>query len=163
MLETAAGEGGIDMMPRVAGCKLQVAGTHHKTKDGTRFSHAACYLLFATCIFLVFSQGAHARSKTFPVEVKVDFGTTAKKGVERTLYVEKGTTPKEAVSQIFPVLSGMACCSPRDLISIDGVAVDPAKNRWWICKLNGSKKFSPHKKKLKPGDRIEWQYVEDEQ
>ena len=109
--------------------------------------------------------------KEFPIYMKVDFGPAglsasnpAGKPVhEEKIFVEKGTTPKEAVSQIFPILSGKTCCSFREIMEIDGVRVDPAKNRWWICKVNGSKKISPSKKKLKSGDRVEWDYVEESQ
>ncbi len=97
--------------------------------------------------------------KTFPITLKVDFGTAGRPAYEGTLNIEKGTTPKEAVSQVYPIQSGMVCCSLRDVLSIDGVRVDPAKGRWWICLLNGSKNVSPKKKKLKKGDIVEWKYV----
>lgn len=101
------------------------------------------------------------KPKAFPVTVKVDFGPAGKGVHEERIFVEKGATPKEAVSQIFPVLSGKTCCSFREIMAIDGVKVEPSKNRWWTCKLNGSKKVSPAKKKLKKGDLIEWTYQED--
>ena len=101
--------------------------------------------------------------KIFQIDMKVDFGPAGKSVHEEKIYVEKGTTPKEAVSQVFPILSGKTCCSFREIMEIDGVRVDPAKNRWWTCILNGSKKVSPRKKKLKPGDNLEWKYVQDEQ
>lgn len=99
----------------------------------------------------------------FPVQVKVDFGPASKPAHQETIYVEEGTTPKEAVSQVFPVMSGKTCCSYREIMEIGGVRVDPAKNRWWMCFLNGSVKVSPQKKKLKEGDVVEWVYVQDEQ
>ena len=117
-------------------------------------------------VFLVTSVSACAvfsKSRTFAVEVKVDFGPAGKPAHAETIEVEKGTTPKEAVSQVFPVLSGKACCSFREILAVDGVKVDPAKNRWWICMINGSKKVSPRKTKLKPGDVLEWKYVEESQ
>ncbi len=123
-------------------------------------------LVLAALFSILFSADAAAmarKPRTFPIHIKVDFGPAGKPLHEEKLYVEKGTTPKEAVSQVFPVLSGKACCSPRELIAIDGVKIDPAKNRWWTCVLNGSKKFSPQKKKLKSGDRLEWKYVEEAQ
>ena len=103
------------------------------------------------------------KPKTFPIQIKVDFGSAGKPFHEETLYVETGTTPKEAVSQVFPVLSGKACCSLREVIEIGGVKIDPAKNRWWVCLVNGSKKISPHKKKLKQGDVVEWNYIQESQ
>lgn len=104
------------------------------------------------------------RPKLFTITMKVDFGPAGKPAyVGEKFYVEKGTTAKEAVSQVFPILSGRVCCSLHDLLSIDGVKIDPAKNRWWMCLLNGSTKFSPHEKKLKPGDVVEWKYIQDGQ
>lgn len=103
------------------------------------------------------------KHKAYPITVRVDFGPADKPAHEEKIFVEKGTTPKEAVSQIFPVLSGKTCCSFREIMAIDGVKVDPAKNRWWTCAVNGSKKVSPQKKKLKSGDRVEWVYSEDGQ
>lgn len=99
----------------------------------------------------------------YQIEMKVDFGPAGKPAHSEKLYVEKGTTPKEAVSQVFPVLSGKTCCSFREVMEIGGVRVDPAKNRWWMCRLNGSTKVSPQKKKLKDGDVVEWFYSEDAQ
>ncbi len=95
--------------------------------------------------------------------MKVDFGPAGKPGYDDMIDVEKGTTPKEAVSQVFPVLSGKACCSFREVIEIGDVGINPAKNLWWICKVNGSKKISPHRQKLKAGDVVEWQFIQDAQ
>ena len=97
---------------------------------------------------------------TFPIELKVDFGATGKPLHVETLQVEKGTTPKEAVSQVFPIQSGKVCCSLKDVYSIDGVKVDPSSGGWWICLLNGSKDVAPGKYKLKKGDVIEWKYIQ---
>ncbi len=121
------------------------------------------FLIFA----LSFSPPLYAMGrkphKEFPVLMKVDFGPAGKPAREEKIFVEKGTTPKEAVSQVFPVLSGKTCCSFREIMEIDGVRVEPSKNRWWICKVNGSKKISPAKTKLKSGDAVEWTYVEEAQ
>ena len=104
------------------------------------------------------------KPRTFSITLKVDFGSAGRPLYSGALEVEKGTTPKEAVSQVFSVLSGKSCCSLREVIAIDGVAIDPAKNRWWICKVNGSlKKVAPHKRKLKPGDKVEWEYIQNPQ
>ena len=124
------------------------------------------WVFFAAALLFPGAMKAEAmgrRPKTFAVQMRVDFGPANKPAHAEKLYVERGTTPKEAVSQVFPILSGKACCSFRDLIAIDGVKIDPAKNRWWICLLNGSKDVSPQKYKLKPGDVVEWQYIEDNQ
>ena len=103
------------------------------------------------------------KHKPFQIQMKVDFGPANKPAYDQTITVEPGTTPKEAVSQVFPVLSGVACCSFRDVIEIGGIKINPAKNKWWTCALNGSKKVSPQKKKLKPGDVVEWKYIQDSQ
>lgn len=122
------------------------------------------------------------KPKTFQVQMQVDFGParpspfvaqgqTGEVGgpgnqasYEGTLEVEKGMTPKDAVSLVFPVRSGMGCCSLRELIEIDGIAIDPAKNRWWNCSINGERrKVSPHNTKLKSGDRVSWQFSESAQ
>lgn len=109
--------------------------------------------------FQAFGMGQ--KPKTFPVQIKVDFGSAGKPSHDTQLYVENGTTPKEAVSQVFPILSGKACCSFREVVEIGGVRVDPEKKLWWICLLNGSKDISPQKKKLKEGDVVEWKYIQD--
>ena len=118
-------------------------------------------------LVLFAAANAHAMARTpkvFPIELKVDFGPAGKPVYEeKNFQIERDTTAKEAVSQVFPILSGRGCCSLREVIAIDGVKIDPAKNRWWTCSLNGSRKFSPQKKKLKPGDRIEWKYIQDSQ
>lgn len=114
----------------------------------------------------IMASGALAMAKppkTFPIEVKVDFGPAGKPSFSETIEVEKGTAPKEAVAQVFPVLLGKSCCSLREILSIDSVSIDPSQNRWWVCRLNGSKKVSPSKTKLKRGDRLEWIYLEDKQ
>lgn len=119
--------------------------------------------LVAAAFFVSGAPAFGRYPKLFPIEVRVDFGPAGKPVHEETLYVEAGTTPKEAVSQIFPILAGKACCSAREILAIDGVAIDPAKNRWWTCAVNGSKKLSPHKRRLRRGDKLEWRYIEDSQ
>ncbi len=127
------------------------------------FLNISVFLIFISILF-GFNGSAFARKhKEFPIFVVVDFGPAGKPRHEEKLHVEKGTTAKEAVSQIFPIMSGKTCCSFREIMEIGGVRVDPAKNRWWICTLNGSKKFSPTRKKLKLGDRIEWKFIEEQQ
>ena len=93
----------------------------------------------------------------------VDFGSAGKQGYDSTLLAEKEMNAIEAVGQVYPILYGMACCSMREIVEINGVRIDPAENRWWKATLNGSTKFSPRKKKLKRGDRLEWHYIEETQ
>lgn len=124
------------------------------------------FTVIAAAIFLDFNtaQAMSRKPKEFTIELKVDFGPAGKPGFEdKRFLVENGTTPKEAVSQVFPVLSGRGCCSLREVIAIDGVQIDPLKNRWWVSELNGTRKFSPQKKKLEPGDRVEWKYIQNAQ
>jgi hypothetical protein len=108
---------------------------------------------------------ASQKPKLFDVILKIDFGLAGKPIHEGKLEVEEGTTPNEVVSRVFPIRSGMSCCSLRELIEIDGVAIDPAKNRWWICSINGTKKMAgpPHRTQLKVGDVVEWKFIEDSQ
>ncbi len=120
-------------------------------------------LFILSTLWLAPSAEAGKKPKVFPIEVKVDFGPAGKPAYAGTLTVEKGTTPKEAVSQIFPVLSGYACCSLREIVAIDGVRIDPAKNHWWTVAVNGSKKVKPNKTKLKKGDILEWKYIQEAQ
>lgn len=120
-------------------------------------------------VFLLVGVGFSAQAMmnrkppVYPIEIKVDFGPSGKGTHQETIYIEQGTTPKEAVSQVFPILSGKTCCSFREIMEIGGVRVNPAKNWWWTCRVNGSKKISPQKKKLKRGDVVEWKYSEEAQ
>ena len=103
------------------------------------------------------------KAAAFPIDLTVDFGPAGKDGHAGTLFVERNTTPTEAVAQVYPVLFGKTCCSLKDVMEIGGVRVDPVRNMWWTVWLNGSKKFSPRKKKLRKGDKLEWRYVEESQ
>ncbi len=127
------------------------------------FSVLSFTISFAAPAQAAFWNRGGTKYKTFNVEVRVDYGPAGKPSIKETIEVEKGTTPKEAVSQVVPIQSGKTCCSFREILAIDGVAVDPAQNRWWTCWLNGSKKVSPRKTKLKAGDVVEWKYIQDEQ
>lgn len=122
-------------------------------------------LVFALVVASPWGQTGDAKDKptfeTFPVRMKVDFGVAGKPAYDAELLVEKDTTPKEAVSQVFPIRSGYVCCSLRDVYAIDGVAVDASQKKWWICLLNGSKNVAPGLKKLKRGDRVEWKYIQE--
>lgn len=95
-----------------------------------------------------------------PVTVIVDFGPAGKPTREAHLEVDKGSTPKDVVSLLFPIQSGSTCCNTRELAAIDGVRSDPETNRWWSCRLNGSTKLSPFRTELKPNDRVEWTYAD---
>ena len=99
----------------------------------------------------------------FDVTLEVDFGPARKPPVHRMLQVGKGATPESLTAQVFPVGKGSVCCDPREVAVIDGVATDPAANRWWTVSVNGSKKVSPYKTQLKPGDVVRWEYRQSEQ
>ncbi len=123
-------------------------------------------LFLSLAAALLFFPGCAHKSpnppKLFPIQMKVDFGPAEKPSHEEKLFIEEGTTPKEAVSQVFPIRSGKSCCSFREVFEINGVAVDPLKKRWWICLVNGNKRdTSPHQTLLKAGDVVEWQYIQD--
>ncbi|MBI1977091.1 MAG: hypothetical protein HYS56_06255 [Candidatus Omnitrophica bacterium] len=98
-------------------------------------------------------------SNTIPVEVVVDFGPAGKQAIQKQVEVSKGSTPRDAVSIILPIMTGLSCCDTREVISIDGIIVNPAENRWWICLLNGSKNVNPRTAKLKAGDIVQWKYI----
>ena len=101
---------------------------------------------------------------SFPVTLEVDFGPAGKPAVRQTVQVEKGATPQDATGKAFPVEKGAVCCDPREVATLDGVAADPATNRWWTVSINGSKKgVSPYKTRLKPGDVVRWEYRSYEQ
>ncbi len=105
----------------------------------------------------------HDKPRRIPVVVRVDFGPAGKPLREERLEVDKGSTPKDVVSILFPIQSGDVCCNTREIASIDGVRPDPAKNRWWNCRLNGSTKVGPFRTTLKANDRVEWIYREGPQ
>lgn len=98
-------------------------------------------------------------SKTFDVTLEADFGPAGKPAVRQVVQVETGATPQDATAKVFPLEKGAVCCDPREVSTIDGVASDPATNRWWTVSINGSKKgVSPYKTRLKPGDVVRWEY-----
>lgn len=100
------------------------------------------------------------KPRRIPVVIRVDFGPAGKSLREERLEVDKGSTPKDVVSILFPIQSGDVCCNTREIASIDGVRPDPAKNRWWSCRLNGSTKVGPFRTVLKANDVVEWIYAE---
>ena len=115
------------------------------------------------------TAGGCARSDQFatheriPVTVRVEFGPANKPSKEAELMVDRGSTPKDVVSILFPIQSGEVCCNTREIASIDGVRPDPSRNRWWNCRLNGSTNVGAFRTELKPHDRVEWFYHEQSQ
>ncbi len=99
-----------------------------------------------------------------PVTVRVDFGPAHKPVKVQKVMVRESSSPKDALRELFPVEQGSTCCHPEEVKGIDGISVDPLKNRWWRLMINGTgKNASPHKSHLKAGDLMEWVYIEDAQ
>lgn len=95
--------------------------------------------------------------------LEVEFGPAGKPPIRRTVQVARGATPDRALAAVCVVDKGSTCCDPRETAGIDGVAADPAANRWWTVAVNGSKKVSPYKTRLKTGDVVRWEYRQYEQ
>jgi hypothetical protein len=102
--------------------------------------------------------------KMVSITVHVDYGPAGKPAVRTDVTIPEGATPKEALQKIFPVEEGKICCHAGEVKGINGVSVDPLKNRWWRLRINGtSKNASPQKTRLNAGDLMEWIYFEDAQ
>lgn len=128
------------------------------------FLHKSIFGLAVISVLIVSSQDTYAmgrKPKTFNIQLKVDFGPAGKPAYDQPLEVERGSTAKDAVAQVFPIQSGKFCCSLREVGAIDGIKTEPANSNWWICLLNGSKNFNPRTKELKPGDVVEWKYIHE--
>jgi len=117
--------------------------------------------------FSLLASGCAARSRSrpnsFDVTLEVDFGPAGKPPIRRVLRVERGITPDGLVAAVSPVEKGAVCCDRRETASIGGVAADPAANRWWTVSINGSRKVSPFKTRLNPGDVVRWEYRQNDQ
>ena len=123
-------------------------------------------LLICLCGILAIAPlgcSANREHDRLPVTLRVDFGPVGKPAYEGALMVDAGSTPKDLVSVAFPIQSGSICCNTREVSAIDGVRTEPARNRWWTCRLNGSARVSPHRTPLHRGDRVEWMFVEQPQ
>ncbi len=110
-------------------------------------------------LYLALTGCATARGP-FDVALEVDFGPAGRPAVRKTVQVERGATPEVVLARAFPVEKGAVCCDPRETAAIDGVAADPATNRWWTVSVNGSKKVSPYRTRVRPGDRVRWEFRE---
>ncbi len=117
------------------------------------------WLILIVCFSCVLGCArAPVAQRSFDVVLEVDFGPANRPAVRQVVQVEKRATPQDATAKVFPVEKGSVCCDPRETASIDGVAADPASNRWWTVSINGSRKVSPYKTKLKPMDVVRWEY-----
>lgn len=109
------------------------------------------------------TQDTGKSPERLPVIVRVDFGPAGREGREEHVLVDRDSTAKDVVSLFFPIQSAATCCNTRELAAIDGVWTDPAQNRWWTCRVNGSTKISPFQTVLHAGDQVEWIFVEQSQ
>lgn len=127
------------------------------------------YGWIAVSVLLLVTGGAVALHKgaekeRIPVTLRVDFGPAGKPAYEGELLVDRGSTPKDAVSVVFPIQSGSICCNTREISAINGVRAEPSLNRWWTCRIQGRRKgVSPFRTALRPGDEVSWIYVEQPQ
>lgn len=97
--------------------------------------------------------------RLIPVTLTIDFGPAGKPKIEKEIQVREGTPPKEALEKICKVEDGKVCCHPGEVKGIDGVAIDPLQDLWWRLEINGEgRAASPHKSRLKAGDRVAWIY-----
>lgn len=117
---------------------------------------------FLSCLLAAMAAAGCATAgparKTFDVTVEVDFGPAGKSAVREVVQVEPGATAHVAVKKLFPVEHGAVCCDPRETSSLGGVSADPAANKFWSVSINGSRKVSPYKTQLQPGDLVRWEY-----
>lgn len=120
--------------------------------------------LFLVCFLAVGCATLGKRqAREFEVGLEVDFGPANRPTLQRVVQVKRGTTPELLLAQVYTVQKGAVCCDSRETAAIDGVAADPATNRWWTVSVNGSKKVSPYKTRLKSGDQVRWEYRQSDQ
>ena len=77
------------------------------------------------------------------------------------LSVPIGTTVSQALETAYTVKHGVVCCDSRDIWAINGLAVDPYKEKWWIIKVNGNTQNTSSTRKLVDGDIVELVYMEN--
>jgi len=114
-------------------------------------------------LFLVGCAMLHPVPQAFDVTLEVDFGPANRPAIHRFVQVERRATARTLTEKVCVVERGTVCCDSREIAAIDGVAADPAANRWWTVSINGSKKVSPFKTRLRPGDVVRWEYRQYEQ
>ncbi len=133
-------------------------------RPSTSSGRTACRgAILILCLLAAGCATLAAPKEPFDVTLEVDFGPANRPAVRSVVQVERGTTLHILTAKVLPVEKGAVCCDPRETASIGGVAADPAANRWWTVSLNGSKKVSPYKTRLKPGDVVRWEYRQYEQ
>lgn len=73
-----------------------------------------------------------------------------------------GATVSQALETAYDVKHGLVCCDSRDIWAINGLAVDPYQEKWWIIKVNGNTQNVSSTTKLRDGDVVELVYLEKE-
>lgn len=71
-----------------------------------------------------------------------------------------GQTAGGLVASAYKVDRGLVCCDSRDVKSINGIAVDPYSEKWWVVLVNGNKQNSSSRTVLADGDTVEWRFDE---
>jgi hypothetical protein len=116
------------------------------------------WLLLSVLLMLGCATWGRRPAEPFDVTLEVDFGPADKAPISQVVQVERGTTPEVLTAKVCAVEKGAVCCDAREIAAIEGIASDPATNQWWTVSVNGSKKVSPYKTRLRPGDVIRWEY-----
>lgn len=76
------------------------------------------------------------------------------------LAVAPGTLVIDALKMAYNVDQGLVCCDSRDVKGINGLLVDPHKEKWWVVRINGNMQNASSRSKLNDGDVVEWIYEE---
>ena len=76
------------------------------------------------------------------------------------LKLDAGTTASGAAKAAYKIEQGLVCCDSRDVKTINGLAMDPHKEKWWVVLINGNMQNSSPRTILKDGDKVEWRYDE---
>lgn len=75
--------------------------------------------------------------------------------------VPYGTTALSLLESKHKVERRMVCTHPDEVWSVDGIETDPAQNRYWYLRVNGSEQMaSPHASLLENGDIVEWFFTD---
>lgn len=121
------------------------------------------WLLFLLCLAVAGCARGLVRREPFEVTLEVDFGPAGKPPIREGVEVEPGATSDDLLARVVPLQKGAVCCDSKETAAIDGVAADPATNRWWTLAINGSKKVSPYRTRLKADDVVRWEYRQYDQ
>lgn len=77
------------------------------------------------------------------------------------LTVPAESTVSQALETVYEVRHGVVCCDSRDIFAVNGLAIDPYKEKWWIIKVNKNTQNSSSTRKLSDGDIVELVYMEN--